>query len=211
MSGSLGNGNDNYSANISDAELRGGNGDDNISVNGYSNRVFGENGADTLSVNGSGNFLDGGRGDDSLNASGGRNTLTGGQGRDSFSVNNSGDLIVTNNSGSTADVVSQGDTILTTIDQITDYQSGELLRLGATSNAGPVIGLDDYGVGHQHLELGDGQYGVIRGNLTSANGFTVDSAGSDLLVVYDVANGYDDPYFQGAVALLDYTGSVLIG
>ena len=209
----LGNGNDTYAANVDNGEVRGGNGDDNITVNGFNNRLFGETGADTLTANGSGNVLDGGRGDDRLNSSGfGSSTLTGGQGKDTFSVNNNnGDNVVTNDSGSTADVVSQGDQISANIDQITDYQSGELLMFGATSNVGPVVGLDGYEQGHQHFELADGQYGIIRGELLGNNQFTVDSGGTDLLVVYDRADGIDDPYFQGAVALVDYTGPVLIG
>ncbi|TDG18665.1 hypothetical protein [Paracraurococcus ruber] len=86
-----------------------------------------------------------------------------------------------------------------------------MLILGATTSVGPVVGLDEYAPGHQHFELGDGQYGIIRGELAGENYFIVDSTGTDLLVVYNRADGYDDPYFQGAVALIDYTGPVLIG
>jgi Ca2+-binding RTX toxin-like protein len=210
----LGNGSDTYTAYLNMMEMRGGNGDDNITLYGFYNSLFGENGADTLTLTGPDILLDGGRGDDRLISNSGyygNADLTGGQGKDTFSVNNVGDLIVTNNSGSTTEVVSQGDIIFANIDQITDYQSGELLMVGTTSNAGSVIGLDNYAAGHQHLELSDGQYGVIRGNLTGEYSFAVDSGGSDLLVVYDRADGYDDGFYQGAVALLDYTGSVLIG
>jgi hypothetical protein len=72
-----------------------------------------------------------------------------------------------------------------------------------------VVGFDST---TKNLVLADGEHAIIRGTLTAVGISLVDSAGADLLVVYDKEDGSDDSIFQGAVALLGFAeaGNVLI-
>lgn len=204
------NGDDELSAQGNDNSLEGNNGDDSLEVVGDDNSLEGNRGDDSLVADGVGNTLSGGRGDDVLEsdssggffAVGAGNTMTGGRGEDTFKSSNTSDLVVTNDSGSTADVVDDGDTINGVIDVITDFGAGDTLDLDVTTEAG-VVGLDGFGAGHQHLELADGEYGLFAGTLTGDGMFTVDSTGDDVLVVWDSLNSVNEPFLQGAIALLD--------
>jgi Ca2+-binding RTX toxin-like protein len=214
--------------------LSGDNGNDILRAFGTDNRLCGGSGADILEVgpgssSGSpavasfGNVLDGGRGDDllistSFVADFGRpaypaglgNTLTGGAGRDSFQLTGRGDLHVTNEAGD--GVVSDGDEVRGLMDVITDYRRGEVLDIAADARVDDVAVTEEtphfptgFGERHQHLVLADGAYAAFRGTYEGPGSFTVDAGGGDLLVVWDVLDGVDDPVFGGSVALLGVT------
>jgi Ca2+-binding RTX toxin-like protein len=200
--------------------LTGGNADDTITSWGYNNSLFGGNAKDTLTAWGKGNLLDGGNGADKLSSySTGDffevsmgNQLTGGLGPDSFSLRNTSDLIVSNNSNQASDVVDSGDTIVGVMDVITDYSAGEMINIGGISMVAPPVNLDVFGLGHQHLVLGDGEYAFIRGTMTAPGQFDVSDDGVDTLLVYDTYDELDQPYLQGAVVLTGVTdtGSIVI-
>ena len=235
-------GNDTLSALGTGNWLLGGSGADLLTVTGTGNSAFGESGNDHLIATGydyhlsrysfvyeaTNNQLIGGAGNDLLEShstpamrSGYAYTtegvagtiMTGGPGHDSFLLRNTSDLIVANDADGT---ISQGDILRGVIDEITDYQTGEQIDIGAPtllqqvtlstgpqhiqdpSNAGTPVPLSD---AHKHPVLADGTYAAFRGDITGPGEFVVGTAGHDLLVVYDTANGVDAPLYQGAVAL----------
>jgi hypothetical protein len=200
------------------SEVHGGNGSDEINTTGDNLLLAGDNGADILSATGTGNELNGGRGADQLfTVAGGTglqadNVLRGGQGVDSFSVDNRSHLWVTNDTGLPGETLSEGDRLTGGFDVVADYEAGELLRLGATTDIGAVP-LDAYRAEHQHLALQLGEYGVVQGDLADDGDFEVSSAGGDLLFVYNPPDGRDEQWYYGAVVLRDFTAvdSVLIG
>lgn len=223
----LGNDNSLYGGNGADSliaagfgnVLDGGNGDDSLGVLGAGNALYGGNGDDTLGAVGVGNLLEGGRGADNfLSFSAGTifypaglgNVLTGGDGPDSFSLRNVSNLYVDNDSGADTDVLDQGDHLVGLMDIITDYEAGEQINIGGVSMAALPVGLDASGINRQHLELGDGEYAFVRGNLEEPGSFVVDEEGYDTLVVYDTANGIDAQTFQGAVVLIGVTDTSTI-
>lgn len=197
--------------------LDGGNGSDNLTVRGDNNRAFGGNGADCLVAIGEGNRLSGGSGADRLTSvscgerfeAGQGNVLTGGQGLDVFVLRNKSDLRVVNDErdhGTFAlpfgeGVVSRGDVIRGVMDEITDYRAGERIVIGAKQEVRGPVGLDDFAPDHKHLELADGEYAFIRGDLVADGTFRVDRCGGDLLLVYDASGGGDALFLQGAVVL----------
>ncbi|MBR0673846.1 calcium-binding protein [Neoroseomonas soli] len=197
--------------------LDGGNGNDNLTARGDDNRLFGGNGTDCLVAVGEGNRLYGGNGVDRLTSvsSGGffetgeGNVLNGGQGFDVFVLRNQSDLRVVNDEVHHAffppffgeGVVSRGDIIRGVMDEITDYRAGERIVIGAKQEAHGPIELDDFAPNHKHLELGDGEYAFIRGDLIADGTFEVDRTGGDLLLVYDASGGGDALFLQGAVVL----------
>lgn len=206
--------------------LDGGNGKDVLRVFGDDNRLSGGNGVDLLVANGEGNLLDGGNGADRLlSISQGRfgevgegNVLTGGHAFDSFTLNNRSDLRVLNDfhlepgtslggPGPYAGigVVSEGDIIVGVMDEITDYTTGERVRIGAHQEASAPVGLNGAGLGPKHLDLADGEYAFIRGDQIANGRFEVDGAGGDLLLVYDASGGGDALFLQGAVVLQGVT------
>jgi len=227
-----GNGDDHLIVNVRFNVVNGGNGADTIEVATTSNIVDGGNGDDRLLVDGRFNVVNGGNGADDITSfsSGGLsdfgqgNVLTGGRDKDSFTIGNTSDLVVINDLAHAGNVgvVGNRDIIRGVFDEITDYTAGELLAIGGIhALAGPVAlsatpnhvppALEP---AHKHLVLGDGEYAFLRGNLTAPGQFTVDSGtGHDLFVVFDRADGDDQPFIQGAVALLGVTdpSSVLIG
>lgn len=214
-----GNGQDDIFAIGFDLTLIGANGDDVITANGGSNNLNGGNGDDLLAANGRGNTLDGGRGEDVLNSNsfggffvvGVGNILEGGKGSDTFVSNNQSDLVVTNNNNLPTDIVDDGDIIVGVIDEITDYKGGETLDIPAITEI-ELVGLDVFFAGHQHLELADGEYSILTGDLIDDGEFLIGSEGSDALVVWDALGGGDDPFFHGAIALLDTNpDAVVIG
>jgi hypothetical protein len=192
----------------------GGNGRDTLHVDAGNSFVLGGNGADTLTITGGlGNTLDGGNGRDKLISVGGGsgmgegNTLTGGNGRDTFALSNLGNLVVTNDAGADG-VVSEDDIFLGPTDVITDYQACELISIGAQTRISEVeltVPLEDPSLPEGSLRpvLGDGEYAILTGNFLGEGQFSVDPDGDDLLAIYDVLDGTDEPIAQGSVALLD--------
>ena len=190
--------------------LKGGEDNDILKAFGENNRLFGGEDNDKLIVEGNDNLLFGGEDNDTLMSSssggffvvGSGNTLTGGEDIDTFDVTaNRSDIVVNNNSGSSLDIVDAGDVIEGVFDTITDYQSGETIVANVSTQL-TVVGLDGFFPGHQHLELMDGEYAFISGQSSGPGLFTV-GAGSDTMVVFDTLDGTDEPFFQGAVVVLN--------
>lgn len=208
--------------------LDGGNGNDHLTVRGDDNRAFGGNGTDCLVAVGEGNRLYGGNGADRLTSTscggfgeaGEGNVLAGGLGFDVFVLRNKSDLRVVNDEDDHGSflpsfgegIVSRGDIIRGVMDEITDYRAGERIVIGAKHEAQGPIELDDFAPGHRHLELADGEYAFIRGDLIADGTFEVDRGGGDLLLVYDASGGGDALFLQGAVVLHGVTDadSVLV-
>lgn len=193
------------------SEVYGENGKDRIIASG-SGILGGGNGDDVVSVLQFSGILNGGRGDDQFNSVGSSVNITGGHGVDRFSLDSFSHVFVTNSDASYGDVLSEGDKISGVFDRITDYQAGELLQIGATTNVG-TVDIDEYRAGHQHLILPDGGYGIVRGN--RGDEFEVSSSGADLLVVYRRPDAYwgNEPFYHGGVILVGFAdaSSVLIG
>lgn len=173
--------------------------------------IYGNIGNDLLDGGEGNDLLDGGEGDDLLVSStfggffevGSGDILTGGKDIDMFDVQASGsDLVVNNNTGSTLDIVDNGDVIEGVFDTITDYQIGETIIANVSTQLN-VVGLDGFSLGHQHLELSDGEYAVIKGQSSGSGLFTVGAASTDAIVVFDTLDGIDEPFIQGAVVVLN--------
>ena len=196
---------------LGDDDIYGNIGNDELDGGGGNDELYGANGNDLLDGGEGNDLLDGGEGNDLLVSStfggffevGLGDTLTGGKHIDIFDVQESGsDLVVNNNIGSTLDIVDNGDVIEGVFDTITDYQIGETIRANVSMQLN-VVGLDDFSLGHQHLELSEGEYAVIKGQSSGSGLFTVGAAGTDAIVVFDTLDGVDEPFIQGAVVVLN--------
>ena len=215
-----------------DLIVDGGNGDDIIRMpNALHNTLVGRNGADTLVVAGGDNQLDGGNGDDSLSSSikgsfgnylnggGGDDVLssftgpsavllrgdimTGGPGSDTFNFNTGPNFSALKVTNDTNGVVSGGDIVTGDFAVITDYTPDDRLVLGTTTAYEGPIALDADG----HMSF-PGGYTTIRGEFDplAATQFTVDTDGTDLLVVFDLP-AIHPPGYYGSVVLENYTQS----
>jgi len=230
-----GNGEDNFLIDGNGNVIHADNGKDTASVTGRNNEVYGDNGADSLNASyfnlntlssglgfAANNSLDGGRGNDLLSSFGAYGNsvtgvateMTGGLGDDTFFLRQSSDTLV-NNATIGQTTVTEGSVIQGVFDLITDYQTGELIDVGATTLRTSPVDLAQYGPGHAHLILNDDEYAFIHGNYSSLTGqFSVDEDGTDLLLVYDY-DPVDEYYFEygGSVVLVGVTdeASVNIG
>jgi Ca2+-binding RTX toxin-like protein len=216
----LGNGADSFDSSeaadwTNGSVVNGGNGGDRILASGSNIVLDSGNGGDVIIATGHGNELYGGQGRDQLEIRGEGSVVTGGSGVDSFFFTSNIHLFVTNDIGSHDDYLSEGDNLtgdFDVFDVLADYQAGELLRFGGTTNIG-VVPLDAYRAGHQHLTLQLGEYGSVRGNLIDNSQFVVSSTGADLLFVYNSVEGINEQWYYGALVLSGVTdaSSVLIG
>lgn len=193
----------------------GGNGDDYLVAIGTLNGLHGDVGNDVLVAIGSRNGADGGKGDDILvsmstgnsYAVGMGNALQGEAGEDRFFLQNLSDLRVLNGDGDAA-VIDENDSIVGVLDVIGDYEMGEVIEFGGFQAVSPPVDISG-----GHPVLGDGEYTFVRGKLVKPGHFDVFADGSDLLLMYDTANGTDEMHQQGAVVLIGVTdpAAVTIG
>ncbi|WP_374319622.1 Ig-like domain-containing protein [Aquabacterium sp.] len=150
-------------------------------------------GNDTLTGGSGDNSIEGGKGNDSIIGGAGADTITGGAGVDTMTGGTGADTFIFEQGDSTtgtftdkdsSSTVSNGDTYnfsTNGVDVITDLKdAGDTLKL----NSDGATGFSEYLAGGKTLT--DQTYRLVAGNYnTSTKVFTVNSSGSDTLVVYD--------------------------
>ncbi|HWX47688.1 MAG TPA: hypothetical protein VNZ61_06515 [Roseomonas sp.] len=201
--------------------IHGGIGNDVLSLGGTGNRDnfgFGGDGDDTLYGTGLATTIDGGSGNDQLIGTtfsltpevDAGITMTGGAGLDSFTAWSSTYLTA---EGDLDGQISQGDVITGVISAITDYEAGERVTLDVfpqgtrALHTGPVLlGEPPPAQSTPALILNQGEYALIRGELSSPGHFAVSESGGDLLLVAAALDTGGQPAAaSSAVAFLNAT------
>ncbi len=142
-----------------------------------SDEIYGGSAADSISGGAGNDYIDGGAGNDVLVGGDGDDTLVGGSGVDTL----------TGGAGNDVFVVSPGTSTSTGVDVITDFSSGDVIRLDLTLSGDFRVDNTFKGASGTYAEalsLLTGQNGTNRGQyvyITSTNQLVVDVDGNGLL------------------------------